>query len=172
MSYENGLIYTITCKDPEKDFTYVGSTINFRNRKYCHKSDCYNQAKPQYNQKVYKTIRENGGWENFIMKTYSKFPCSTKTELDQEEERVRELIGGNLNSNKAYSKLKGADYSNHYNIEYKATHKEETKEYNKQYYEKNKDRLTEIKQCECGGRYSYYTKSKHLKTKRHIKHTT
>lgn len=43
-------------------------------------------------------------------------------------------------------------------------------EYRKKYYETNKDRLTSEIQCECcKGFYNLATKTRHLKSKRHLK---
>jgi len=46
--------------------------------------------------------------------------------------------------------------------------KNQTK-YNKNFAEKNKDKISQRKMCEvCYGNYTYYNKSRHNKTKRHI----
>jgi len=43
--------------------------------------------------------------------------------------------------------------------------------YNKRYYEKMKNNNKIIKiTCDCGGVYSLYTRSTHLKSKKHLKH--
>lgn len=42
--------------------------------------------------------------------------------------------------------------------------------HNKNYYKKNKDKLKELINCECGGKYRKYNKSKHFKTKKHLKY--
>jgi hypothetical protein len=43
--------------------------------------------------------------------------------------------------------------------------------YNKNFYEKHKDKIHEKLTCECcGGSYSYYNKSKHVKSKKHLFH--
>ena len=52
------------------------------------------------------------------------------------------------------------------------TDKQYFKDYNKEYREKNKDKLKEQSytkfNCEiCGGRFTYATKSRHEKTKKH-----
>lgn len=59
--------YTITCNDLRVRNFYYGSTTNFTQRKNCHKSDCTNVYSKNYNRKIYKFIRENGGWENWSM---------------------------------------------------------------------------------------------------------
>lgn len=153
-NYENGVIYTIRCMDPEVDFIYVGSTVDFTNRKYNHKCACTNERHPQYNTTMYATMRDNGGWDNFIVKPYAKHPCNDKTELSIEEERVRVLLNANMNKNKAYSHLKGAAYQQQYYndnkesiLEYQKQYNEENKdlrsEYHKQYRTENKERLRE-----------------------------
>ena len=70
-----------------------------------------------------------------------------------------------------------------YQIEYNHNHKDELKERNKNYYlshrekmidkanrykELNKDKLCEKIICECGGKFLFVGKSKHLLTKKHI----
>ena len=35
--------YEIVCKDENKDFIYIGSTKDFKNRKYQHKNACINE---------------------------------------------------------------------------------------------------------------------------------
>lgn len=57
-----------------------------------------------------------------------------------------------------------------YNRKYKTeVRKKEVQAYNQDYYDKNRARLTEKKQCGCGGRYCVLTKSTHMKSKMHIK---
>ena len=52
--YSKSIIYTIRSRDS----VYVGSTIDFRSRKYKHKSCIYNENRKHYNTNLYKTIRE------------------------------------------------------------------------------------------------------------------
>lgn len=46
--------------------------------------------------------------------------------------------------------------------------KEEEKEYNKKYYAQKKENMESIKCPNCGGVYSYYSKSKHIKSRKHL----
>ena len=39
--------------------------------------------------------------------------------------------------------------------------------YDKNYYKKNRDRLTEVNDCECGGKYTVKNKCTHLRTQLH-----
>ena len=59
--------YKLVCNDTNiKDF-YIGSTVNWNDRKTLHKSDCNNQNGKKYNTPCYKTIRAHGGWDNWSM---------------------------------------------------------------------------------------------------------
>ena len=60
----NHIIYKICCDDCE--FVYIGSTINFRQRKSFHKINSISKnEKSEYT--LYKTINEYGGWDNWRM---------------------------------------------------------------------------------------------------------
>lgn len=54
--------------------------------------------------------------------------------------------------------------------------KQKCNDRHKEYYLENREYLRNKAntkyQCECGGRYSYSTKSRHLKSNKHIKFTT
>jgi hypothetical protein len=61
-NYSNTVIYKIYCKDKNINDIYVGNTTNFQARKYHHKL-AYENCEGCL--KIYKTIRENGGWDNW-----------------------------------------------------------------------------------------------------------
>ncbi len=65
--YENAIVYKLCCDDPEITDIYVGSTCNFKVRKWKHKSDCANENSKRYNSYVYQFIREHGGWDAWSM---------------------------------------------------------------------------------------------------------
>ena len=67
-------IYEIVCKDPSIKSIYVGHTKNFRNRRSNH-ADPYNDNPKSrvFNYRLYKSIRDNGGWDNWIMRPIEKF---------------------------------------------------------------------------------------------------
>ena len=97
--YSNTVIYKIVCKDVNINLVYVGHTINIKQRRITHKSNC-NNAKNEiyYNLKVYKEIRKNGGWSNFNMIEIEKYPCSNKYEACKREKYYYEKLNANLNS--------------------------------------------------------------------------
>jgi hypothetical protein len=56
------VFYKIISISDDIDLCYVGSTANWKERQRQHKSICNNENSKLYNSKIYKTIRENGGW--------------------------------------------------------------------------------------------------------------
>jgi hypothetical protein len=162
MSY---YIYKICCDDcPE--FVYVGSTKAFRQRKSYHKQDCNNENSSKFNRKLYTTIRENSGWDNWRMVILEDCGEITLTEARIKEEEYRVKLNANLNMQKCYiteeqkiqdnrdrrkkycennkEKIKEYYQNNKEKIkEYYENNKEKIKEKDKKYYEKNKDKKLE-----------------------------
>ena len=160
-------IYKICCDDV-KDFVYVGSTQNIRCRKNHHKSICNNENDKKYNRKIYQTIRANGGWEKWRMVCIHEQECETKTQAVIIEERYRQELNANMNSQRCY---RTEEQNKEYMKEYNKERKEETKEYNKEYYENNKEEIKEKTSkkytCACGSELRWDYKAKHEKTKKH-----
>ena len=98
IDYSNTIIYKITCKDPSITHVYVGHTINFVKRKQCHKQSCNNDKNPANNCKLYKVIRENGGWENWTMEIVNFFNCHDHYEARKKEQEYFVLLNATLNS--------------------------------------------------------------------------
>ena len=98
IDYSNTIIYKIICKVPSITDVYVGHTTNFVQRKQCHKQSCNNDKNPNNNCKLYKVIRENGGWENWSMEIINFFKCSDHYEARQKEQEYFTLLNATLNS--------------------------------------------------------------------------
>ena len=133
-------IYKLYCKDENvKDF-YIGSSKNFKGRKYKHNSDCNNENGKAYNIKLYKFIRANGGYNNF------DYEILLKTEFDDikilEQEYIKELQP-TLNCCNAcgLNKIKKKEYNKEYQKQSYQKNKEKIKEYQKQRYQKNKEKI-------------------------------
>jgi hypothetical protein len=116
--------YKIHCSEPNIDFTYIGSTKNISDRRWAHKSDCNNINKPKkYNLKLYKTIRENGGWDNWNLTIIGKGIYEDRILARIEEQKYINDLNSNLNSFRAImtkedeKKMKD-DYviNNHYKV--------------------------------------------------------
>lgn len=130
VDYRKTVIYKIVCNDLEVKDLYVGHTTHFTNRKNCHKNRCTNEKNKSYNLKVYKTIRENGGWNNYSMVEVEKFPCKDGNEALARERYWFEQLEAKLNT---YSPTLNVENRNENHKEYIKEHAEEIKEYKKQY---------------------------------------
>ena len=154
----NYTFYKIVCLDNAVDLSYVGSTADFNKRKSTHKSDCYNQKRPAYNYKVYRTIRENGGWSNFKMIEIGKRDQLTLRQAEQIEEQYRKELNAEMNGRRCFvTEEERKEYGKEYNQT--ESRKQQKKEYSKEYRkinpdyyknwcENNKERVKEYNQTE------------------------
>ena len=97
--YSKTIIYKLQHEDDES-LLYVGSTTNFTHRKSQHKNNTKNSNGKQYNEKLYKMIRENGGFESFKMIQIKEFPCSSERESEAEEDKVMLELKSTMNTKK------------------------------------------------------------------------
>jgi len=140
----NTVIYKIQCVDGSCDFVYFGSTTNFACRKSQHKSICNNENNPAYNLNLYKTIRENKGWENFEMCLVEVYPCENKQQLVIREQFYIDSNRNNMNSHRAYiTKEDAIEYKKECDRTYYLLNREHKIEYDKTYYLLNKEHITE-----------------------------
>jgi len=95
--YINSYIYKLQCKDLEIKEIYVGSSFR-DDRIKGHKYSCNTPHNKKYNIKVYKFIRENGGWDNWEMIEIEKYPCKDKPTLEKRERYWIEKFKSFLNS--------------------------------------------------------------------------
>ena len=133
------VFYKIVCLDNSVELCYVGSTADFNKRRSTHKNHCNNENSNNYNSKIYKTIRENGGWSNFKMIEIGKKEQLTRRQAEQVEEEYRVELKANMNTRRCY--LSEEQKQNYYE-----ENKDKILEHNQKYYEKNKDKILEHKQ--------------------------
>ena len=148
MDYSKTIIYKIVCDDLNVKDCYVGHTTDMTKRKWAHKSVCNNEKNKGHNLKIYKIIRENGGWANWSMLLVEKFPCKDKFEACKREREVYEELEAKMNTRRPYrtheerkEELK-QNYKK-YIEEHKEDYKEYHKLYNEQYRQEHKDILNE-----------------------------
>ena len=98
IDYSNTIIYKITCKDPNVKDLYVGHTTNFVQRKYSHKQSCSYEKSSNYECKLYKVIRNNGGWNNWTMEIVGFFNCKDHYDARMKEQEYFVLLNATLNS--------------------------------------------------------------------------
>lgn len=161
--------------NPDCDYIYVGSTRDMTTRKSTHKSACNNVNNKQYNCKVYKTIRANGGWDEWFMVVVEVMPDVTKLQAEMQEDVYRIELNATLNSRIATrGDITLQEYKKQYKIDNKETiqqyynnNKQQILEQKKQYYIDNKEKITQKHNCDCGGKYSHQKKGRHMKTQKH-----
>ena len=149
------VIYKIYCIDGSCVYIYFGSTTNFTKRKQSHKSICNNEKHRLYNIKLYKTIRENGGWDNWKMALVEVYPCQDKKQLrireqfyiDQQLDKINDKRAyvseeERIESNREYCKArydKNKEAVATYKKAYNEVNKEAIATYHKKHYEANKE---------------------------------
>lgn len=147
IDYSKCVIYAIRPKDENLKFCYIGSTSDFNRRKYQHKFKCHCPNIKEYNYKLYKIIRELGGWSEFEMVIIENFPCNNSSEATQREREIHDLFNANMNSR--VPKL--------------------TEEEAEEYTQKINARRRDIPKtdCPCGGCYLYQNKCVHIRSQKH-----
>lgn len=133
--------YKLTCKDPLITNCYIGKTKHFNARASNHKNNCKENTL-----KVYKYIRENGGWDNWTMSTIHQEFCTP--------------TAGNL-IEYALIKQNNADL----NIQIPTIYKKQ--DYNRK---KCQEHYAVRKECVCGWEGSKMDWSHHIKSKKHKKY--
>ena len=139
IDYSKSIIYKLVSKNPDIMDIYVGSTTNFTKRKNAHKSVCNNPYNKAHNSKVYKFIRDNGGFDNWSIITIEQYNCNNKRELETRERYHFDDLKATLNNNTPTQTKKEYYIENKEQIleekkEYYIENKEQIQEYNKEYY--------------------------------------
>ena len=184
IDYANGLQYKIVCKDPAITDCYNGSTCSLKDRKSEHKKRCNNPNYKHYNLKVYRFIREHGGWDNWTFIQLELYPCNSKPELVLREQYWFDILKPTLNS---YSPTLDVQKMKNNRVAYEATHIEEIKKNKAEYFEQNKEELlSKMKEyaithkdeiatrkkvkvtCECGCVTTKYELPRHRRNTKHL----
>ena len=190
--YSKCLIYKLCCNDLNIKELYIGSTCNFTRRKNQHKNYCNSEKSKNYNCKVYKFIRDNGGWNNWTMILVEEFSCENKMQKLKRERYWLEELKASLNGT-----IPGRDEKEYYQIhkdkirftaynykqenkekillknkEYREIHKEEIKQKSKEYRKTHKEKINEERKetmtCECGSVVRKDGMRNHKKSKKHL----
>ena len=179
VNYNESHIYKICCRDTSIEDIYIGSTANFRTRKYQHKISCNNTNSKEYNKKAYQFIRDNGGWENWDMILLEEVNVNSKLELHKKEREFIELLKPSLNIAIPTRTMKEYQEDNKETLkekkgEYYEKNKETIDKKHKAYIENNKEFISEKRKekitCECGSSFRKADKARHNKTKKHIEY--
>ena len=158
IDYSKKVIYKIVCDDLDITECYVGSTTDFVRRKQCHKNNSTNESRVCYKNKVYETIRNTGGWDNWTMVEIEKYTCKERFWTE------------NLNSglNTIYPQRTSKEYMDKYCKDNRERLLIEKKKWNNANLEATSTHRKEIIECECGCSFSRAALSRHIKSPKHI----
>ena len=167
--YSESKIYKLTSSQTDK--VYIGSTIKSLDVRFSnHKAHYKSWLKSQINKITSSDLLQ---YDDVKIELIKEFPCETRKELEKEEGKlilenncVNKYVVGR--TKKEYDKIYRHKNKEKYK-EYVEANKEKVKEHKKKYVEANKEKINEKFTCECGGKYIYYNKSRHFKTKKHLK---
>ena len=136
IDYKDALIYKLVCKDLSITDLYVGHTTSFKDRKRDHKSHCINQC----SRRIYKTMNNHGGWDNWDMIEIEKYPCADVNEARARERYWYEFFDAKLNTCRPTINI---DEMKSYKKTYREANKDKIKAYSEAYNEANKDQIKE-----------------------------
>jgi len=94
------VIYKICCKDTIIRDCYVGETKDIEKSKKRH----YLEYKNVCDLKVYKFIKDNGGWDNWYFDIIEEFEASSRRFILDRQKHYIEILNSTLN-NANYTKV-------------------------------------------------------------------
>ena len=150
IKYDNTIIYKIVCNNTSIKDNYVGHTTDFTRRKNQHKYACNNPTNKTHHFKLYKVMRENGGFENWSIVEIEKYSCNDGNEARARERYWYDVLNASLNTT-IPNRLKEEYYRDNleqilvYQKIYNTTNRDYISERSKKYNEINKDKLSEYK---------------------------
>ena len=174
-NYDKTVIYKLINYD-YPDLVYVGSTTNFTKRKQHHKEGCLNLNCKKHHNKLYNTIRENGGWESWNMVKLCDYPCNNRREGEQEEDRYMILLKSNLNMRRTFQTPdtrkeyfdNRKDIKKEYDKVRRTEKAEEIKAMKREAYQRDKEKMSVTITCDCGSSVQTCYKKRHDKSVKHI----
>ena len=95
-------VYKLKSRDKEITEFYIGSSMNYYNRKTIHKCNSNNLNRREYCYPLYMFINVNGGFENWEFEVIKEYKFITKKELNMNEQYYKDLLKPHLNERNAY----------------------------------------------------------------------
>ena len=157
IDYSKTIIYKLVCNDLNIKDIYVGHTTGFTERKYRHKCNSLSNTNKEHHLKIYKFIKENGGWNNWSMIEIEKFPCVDGNEARARERHWIEELNASLNCVSPFKT----------EIEQKELKKETDRKYRENNKQKIAEHCSKPYKCECGAVVHWNNKIRHLKSQKH-----
>ena len=157
IDYSKTIMYRFVCSIID---TYVGHTTDFARRKETHKCHCINETDKKYHLKLYKNMREKGGWENWTMTPLVEFPCENNLQARIREQYWMDKLQANMNHFNSF-------ITEEIKESYRLKRNEIAEKYRGENAEKIKEWRKQIYDCECGCKISISHKARHLKSRNH-----
>ena len=95
-------VYKLKCRDTTITEFYIGSSMNFKERKRHHKISSNNLNHKDYCIPLYMFINVNGGFDNWEFEVIKEYKFITKKELNINEQYWMDLLLPELNGQNAY----------------------------------------------------------------------
>mgnify|MGYP000099865419 FL=1 len=146
-------IYKLIKKDAlNDDMVYIGSTEDINDRMSKHKYSCNNIKNQSYNCKVYKYIRDNGGWDEWKYEIVDEVEVALRNDAARYEgeyiikydaiNKLNDIVAGR--TIKQYQKENYQQNIEHIlqkHKQYREQNKEQNKQKDKETYERNKEHI-------------------------------
>lgn len=146
------------------DLFYIGSTTHFTERKAKHKYSCNNKNAIGHNLRVYQTIRENGGWDEWNIMVIEEYKdCQNNIQARIREDEWRIKLNAILNDRKAINTLSRSE-KYYQQLELNPNFNQE---HHQKYKDKIKERKSEKITCVCDSTICKSEKSRHEKSLKH-----
>lgn len=176
IDYSTTTIYKIVCKNLSVTECYVGHTTNLKQRKSQHKSACSGKGhNAEY--KIYNTIRDNGGWDNWQIVEIENYPCENIHQAVARERYWYEQLNSKLNEKvpnrgRLEYRRDTADLNNSRASDWYYANYDYAIQCRREYYHSHKaekyERDSALDTCECGVCISHCNMARHRKTKKHL----
>ena len=165
VNYKQGKIYKIECN--VTGLIYIGSTckkkLSQRMSEYRSNYKKYLNGKKKY-YSVFK-VMEN---KDYVIILIEDFPCNSKDQLfARERYYTNEIECVNIYKNQGRCLELG---KKEYDKERKKEYRDKNVDKIKEKRDGNKNKLNEKFTCSCGGKYIHCNRSRHFKTKIHLKY--
>lgn len=169
---DNYVMYKIIPKNTDLNYCYIGHTNNFVFRKRQHMLPCVDITHTKSHLKLYETIRQNGGWDEWEMVEIEKFIGKTKLQARIREQELMTIHNANLNMLNAYiTEDERKTTKNAITQKYREENKELLKEQTKKYKEEHKEIITEqMKKYREENKDKIYEKTKEYRENNKEKH--
>ena len=166
------IMYKICPKNNNLNLCYVGHTSNFISRKSQHKTQSINPEYSKAHQKVYETIRNNGGWDEWEMVEIEKIKCKSKLEARIREQELIKEYNANLNTLSAFvTEEERKQTKKRITEKFRIENKDKIREQEKKYKEDNKEIISDqMKKYRQENKDKIYEKTKEYRENNKEKH--